>query len=85
MYTTMKLLDELKARRGLTSDYQVSKYLGVTSQCVNKWHKDVSMSPAIGIQIAEDLELDLDAVYLSLLLEKAKHDKERELLKKMIP
>lgn len=84
MYTTLNLLEELKSQRGLTSDYQVAKYLGITPQSVHNWHRGTSMSPVVGIRIGEDLKLDIDAVYLSLLLEKAKHDKERELLMKMI-
>ncbi|WP_408614656.1 helix-turn-helix domain-containing protein [Celerinatantimonas sp. MCCC 1A17872] len=83
MSTTIDLLEDLKSERDLVSDYKVAKYLDVTQQTVSKWRNGASMSADMAFRIAEDLGLDIDAVYLSLLIDKAKSDKEKDVLKRL--
>lgn len=70
MISTLDLLDELKRVRELSSDNKASKYLGVTQQTVSKWRTGNPMSLETAVQIAEDLELDLDLVVLSNMSER---------------
>ncbi|MFM2481171.1 helix-turn-helix domain-containing protein [Celerinatantimonas sp. YJH-8] len=83
MSTTIDLLEMLKLDRDLSSDYKVAKYLNVTQQTVSKWRNGTSMSAEMAFKIAEDLNLDIDAVYLSLLIDKAKSEKEKNVLKRL--
>ncbi|WP_411991362.1 hypothetical protein [Agarivorans sp. DSG3-1] len=84
MITTLELLEGIKARFNLPTDYKTAQYLGVTHQTVSGWRKGTSMSPAIGLRIAELLEMDVDYVHLCLLLEKAKDEREKASLQRMI-
>lgn len=56
--TTVELLDALKARRGLTSDYQLYKALGWHQTTVSSYRcGKTSMTGAHAIRIADELEL----------------------------
>ncbi|GAB1620596.1 helix-turn-helix domain-containing protein [Agarivorans albus] len=84
MITTLDLLEGLKARRALTSDYQAAKYLGVTHQSVSKWRNGQSMSEELAFKIADELGLDAEIVAFSLLLEKAKSERLKGILKRHV-
>lgn len=83
MSTTVDLLEMLKARHSIPSDYKLAKYLGVTHQTVYKWKNGLVMSSPKALALAEELGLDLDAVYLSLLLDKAKDERERKVIESL--
>lgn len=83
MSTTVDLLEMLKSRHSIPSDYKLAKYLGVTHQTVSKWRNGLPMSSSKALELAEELELDLDAVYLSLLLDKAKDEREKKVIERL--
>lgn len=76
MITTLEILDELKRVRKLQSDYAVAKYLGVTHQAVSRWRNGKPMGGDMALNIAHDLELDIDIVMLSNMAERRKHKRE---------
>ncbi|WP_432459417.1 helix-turn-helix domain-containing protein [Agarivorans sp. QJM3NY_25] len=84
MITTVELLDGLKARRDIPSDYKLAKYLGITQQAVSKLRNGASMSEEMAFRIADDLEMDAELVVLSILLEKAKNERTKSILKKLV-
>ncbi|GDY26026.1 hypothetical protein AHAT_19160 [Agarivorans sp. Toyoura001] len=84
MITTLELLDGLKARRDISSDYKLAKYLGITQQAVSKLRNGTSMSEEMAFKIADDLEMDAELVVLSILLEKAKNERTKSILKKLV-
>jgi len=84
MITTIELLDGLKARRNIPSDYKLAKYLGITQQAVSKLRNGASMSEEMAFAIADDLEMDAELVVLSILLEKAKNERTKSILKKLV-
>ncbi|GDY26027.1 hypothetical protein AHAT_19170 [Agarivorans sp. Toyoura001] len=84
MITTLDLLNGLKARYNLPSNYKAAKHLGITPTAVNSWHKGVSMSSKTGLRVAELLDMDVDFVHVCLLLEKAKDELEKASLERII-
>lgn len=58
-HTSAALVDELRARLALTSDYQVAKLLGVTRSSVSLWRLGHGhMSDATALKVAEYLDAD---------------------------
>ncbi|MFM2476696.1 hypothetical protein [Celerinatantimonas sp. MCCC 1A17872] len=82
--TTTDLLDRFKNSLTPCSDYHVAKYLGITHQTVSKWRGGKQMSFKYALQIADELKLDVPFVYMSLLIERAKTDRERQILKSFL-
>ncbi len=71
MTFTVELLEMVKARYSLTSDYQLAKKLGVTSARVSNWRCGKnSMDWDIAFQIADLLEINDQKVVYGLLDDK---------------
>lgn len=74
MKTTIEYLDQVKAERGLTSDYALAKLLGITTTAVQQYRSGRS---AIGIETAmkvgDILGVDGHAVYADGQIERAKN------------
>jgi transcriptional regulator with XRE-family HTH domain len=57
--TTIELLDRVKARHGLTSDYQLAKHMGWTCQTVSDYrNRRRSLGEASALQVAAALDVD---------------------------
>ncbi|WP_154124994.1 hypothetical protein [Grimontia hollisae] len=80
MITTLQLLDELKRVRELDSDRAAAKYLKKTQAAVSKWRTGHPMSLETAVEIAEDLELDLDLVVLSNMSERRMYKLQKDRL-----
>lgn len=72
-YTNL-LLDRVKAKYSLTSDYQLAKMIGVGTGRMGNWRKGVcSMDWEIAFKVADLLELDDQNVVYGLLDDKYKN------------
>lgn len=81
MSLTRELLDALKASNGGLSDYRVAKLIGVTQPTMTKYNKgELPLSPEKVLQICEMLDFDAVDWLLRLYRERAKCDKEKDLL-----
>jgi transcriptional regulator with XRE-family HTH domain len=80
MRTTRDWLAAVKAKHGMTSDYQLSKALHVTRSAVSKAQSGRQyMDDSTAIRVAELLEIDPLEVISSVNAERAKEPREREL------
>ena len=71
MTYTIALLNRVKAKYDLTSDYQLAKKLDVSTARVSNWmKKDYSMDWDMAFQIADMLGLDDQNVVYNLLEDK---------------
>ncbi|MCG7500056.1 helix-turn-helix domain-containing protein [Vibrio sp. Of7-15] len=71
MTYTIALLNRVKAKHELTSDYQLAKILGVSTARVSNWmNGKCSFDWDIAFQIADMLELDDQDVVYNLLEDK---------------
>lgn len=84
MQTTKQLLDRAKKARGLTSDYQLSKALGVVNSAVTNWRSGRS-SPddVIAAHLAEMAGQDPCSVVAELHAARAKSPEARALWMRM--
>lgn len=74
MNYTNTLLDELKAKFSLSSDYQLAKMLGVSCGRVSNWRKEKnSIDWEVAFQIADMLEIDDQNLVYGLLGDKYKN------------
>ena len=81
MSLTRELLDALKASNGGLSDYRVAKLIGVTQPSMTKYNNgDMPLSPEKVLFICEMLDLDAVDWLLRLYRERAKCDKEKNIL-----
>jgi hypothetical protein len=72
MKTTISLLDALKTRHSINSDYAISKVLGVTRQTVSNYrHNRQSFDDKIAVYIAEQLSLDPMCILACMRKERA--------------
>jgi hypothetical protein len=83
MRTTNELLNAVRARHGLTSDYQLAKFLKVTSSRLANYRKHRSrLDDALCIQVADALHLDRGRVLAIVAAERAQSEQaKREWLK----
>ena len=78
MHTTIELLEAVKRQRGLTSDYQLSKALGVTRAAVSLYRTrgDV-LSDELALHVAELAGLKPDYVLACVAAERSKSERAR--------
>ncbi len=76
MDTTKSLLDQLKARFSLRSDYAVSKFLSVTQPTVYRWRDGGTLSDEIAIRVADLLKISRAYVLACMAAERASGDLE---------
>lgn len=71
MTYTVELLDMVKAKYGLTSDYQLAKKLGVSSARVSNWRNmKASLEWETAFQVADLLDINDQNVVYGLLKDK---------------
>lgn len=71
--TTVQLLDAIKARHSLHSDYQLASYLGLSRQRVSKFRAGTDyLGDETVIKVAHALSLDAGYVAACMRVERAK-------------
>lgn len=76
MVKTVDLLDLIKARYNLPSDYALAKKLSVTQSCISLQRKNHrSMAESTLIRVAELLDLPLSYLLICAQIERANDDK----------
>lgn len=75
---TIEYMDAVKKRRGITSDYALSKELGVTKQSVSRYSKGIGhFDETVCSRVAEILGIHPGLVMLDMQRERAKTPQER--------
>lgn len=78
MQTTIEFLDACKAAQGLTSDYKLAKFLGVTQQSVNNYRQGKSfLCDETAIKVADCLGIYPALVLANIHAERAKGEVEK--------
>ncbi len=73
MKTTVDFLDAVKQKRGLTSDYQLSKHLGCTHSAISNYRmKKNFIDEEMACKVATDLGLSTGYVLSCIASERAK-------------
>lgn len=81
MSLTIELLDALKASQNNCSDYRAAKLLGVSQPTMSKYrNRDLPLSPEKVLLACEIAGLDAVDWLLRLYRERARCDKEKEVL-----
>lgn len=76
---TIELLDAVKVRRGITSDYALAKALGVTQQAVSSYRAGRSrIDDEVALTVAEILNIHPLQVIAAANAERAKTDEQKE-------
>ncbi len=83
--TTAQYFDLVKAEKGLTSDYQLAKFLKVTPSLISHHRKKTfGMDGQTSIKIAQALGLDPAIVILSGIIASAKRTNEKSALMRLL-
>lgn len=73
MKTTVEFLDTVRAKHGLTSDYQLSKHLHCTRASISSYRMGKSyLDEAMACKVAADLEMESSYVLACIASERAK-------------
>ena len=79
MIYTRELLAAVKSAQGITSDYRLARFLGVSDQTVGNWqHGRRRPDDETALRLAELAGLDPDAVLLGLTAERATDEPARQ-------
>lgn len=77
---TIEYMDALKQRLGITSDYALSKALGVSRQCVSRYSKGIGhFDEPVCRRVAELLDMHPGFVLLDMQRERASTEESRTL------
>jgi hypothetical protein len=76
VHTTVQLLDALRAKLNLRSDYALGKYLGVTQMTVTRWRQGGSLSDDNAIRFAHLLDLSPAYVLACMGAQRCEEDTE---------
>lgn len=79
MHTTIELMDALRVRYGLTSDYQLAHFLGVERQAVSHYRTGRTLGDDTAIKVAELLGMDWAYVIACVHAERAQRDETKNL------
>ncbi len=80
MQSISDLLDQVKARHSIPSDYKLSMYLGVVPGAVQHWRHGRSLPDArAAARIATELQMDPDVLVAQLEAQRAQSDETRQL------
>ncbi len=80
MKTVDELLDGVKSRRSIPSDYKLAAYLGVVPGAVKHWRHGRSLPDArVAARIAAELELDPGVLVAELEAQRAQSEETRAL------
>lgn len=75
MHTTIALIDALKRRHGLKSDYELAKHLSLTRAAVSHYRSGRnSFDDLIALRVADELGLSRAAVLAAMAGERSRHD-----------
>lgn len=75
MKTVNELLDQVKAKNAITSDYKLAFYLGVAPGSVKNWRHERSLPDSKTVTtIANDLGMDADVLLLEIESQRAGND-----------
>jgi len=74
MNTTREFLAAVKRRHGLTSDYQLAKFLGMSKQRISANQAGAVMTDTAALKVADALELDRVHVLACIAAERASND-----------
>lgn len=78
MRTTIDFLNAIKAAHGLTSDYQLAKFLGLTQSSISlSMSGRTYLGDETAIKVAEALKIDPAIVMASVHYERAKKEQEK--------
>lgn len=73
--TTVEYLDEVKAKLGISSDYELAKRLQLSKQRISTYRSGGTFHNAMAARVAEILDLSLAKVIADMELERARiHD-----------
>ncbi|OFZ68082.1 MAG: hypothetical protein A2V79_08455 [Betaproteobacteria bacterium RBG_16_56_24] len=73
MKTTVEFLDTVRAKHGLTSDYQLSKYLNCTRGAISSYRTGRTyLDEEMACKVAADLEMESSYVLACIASERAK-------------
>lgn len=78
MKTATYFLDAVKAKHGLTSDYQLSKYFGWNQQRISKIRSGATFDDEAAAQVAAALDLEAGYVMACMAAQRAKTDQVRK-------
>ncbi|MDZ4102050.1 MAG: hypothetical protein U1E12_10285 [Hydrogenophaga sp.] len=79
MQTVNELLDAIKLRHGITSDYKLSRYLGMTDGAIRNYRHLRSMPDELAcVKIANALDMDGDVLAAQIQAQRARDDETRE-------
>lgn len=85
MFSTVQFFDLIKAKHGLTSDYQLAKCLNISPGLISKHRSDVfGFRAELGLMIADKLNMDPAFVLLCGLVEGAKCSEEKAALMRLL-
>ena len=84
MLTTKDLISALKIKTKITSDYGISKHLGVSRQAVFKYvHNEDYLGPETAAKVADELGIDAAVIYAACHAERSRNDRERAIWTKI--
>src|SRR5712691_4029465 len=73
MKTTVEFLDAVRARHGLTSDYQLAKFLGMRTSTISRYRNEQTMmDEAMCLKIAAALDISDGEVLVAIAHEREK-------------
>ncbi|MDP1688037.1 hypothetical protein [Hydrogenophaga sp.] len=79
-----QLLDQIKARHAIGSDYKLAAYLGVVPGAVKHWRHGRSLpDPSTAALIADELEMDAELLVAELEIHRAQNEKTRAIWERM--
>lgn len=82
MKTTIDFLNAVKASQGLTSDYQLAKFLGVTASSISlSMSGRTYLGDEMALKVAEVLKIDPAQIVASVHYERAKKAEEKAVWK----
>ena len=85
MNITPQLIDQLKEKHGLRSDYAVAKMLGISTQRLSNYRTGRNrFDDLMAYKVAELLELDPAEVIAQINMERAKRPEERKAWKEIL-
>lgn len=80
MQSVDQLLDSIKSRHSIPSDYKLAAFLGVVPGAVKHWRHGRSLPDArVAARIATELEMDPDVLVAELEAHRAQSDETRAL------
>lgn len=81
---TQELLDAVKSRYSLKSDYALAKFLGIRQQTISGYRqRGIAMDDEIALLVADKLEMDRGAVLAWMYAERAKSPAARKVFEKL--